>query len=103
MKRLILVVVLAVSLSLILNNVVYAGDEGWYAAGGLLGGLILGAALSDHHHHYAEPVYVYEPCYTPAPVVYTPVYRYDTYTTYSYCTSSFGRTTVYEHDIVHVW
>lgn len=88
MKKLFGVVAVAVILSLGFNTVSYAGDEGWAAAGGLLGGLILGSAISDHHHYYgcghsyAAPVYYSRPVYYHTPYAY-PVYT--PHTTYGGC------------------
>lgn len=75
MKKLIAVAVVVVMLGTV-SGISYAGDEGWAAAGGLLGGLILGSAISHHHthyygcgHYYATPVYYSRPVYHhPAPV-----------------------------------
>lgn len=83
MKKLIAVVLAVVILGTV-SGISYAGDEGWAAAGGLLGGLILGSAISHHHthyygcgHYYATPVYYSRPVYYSYPV-------YPTYTSYSY-------------------
>lgn len=102
---LVLSAVLVLGLVVIGNNNVYAGDEGWYAAGGVLAGLVAGAVISDAarpRYYYREPAYV-RPVYCRPVRYYSPVYRYDTYRNYSYATSPYTSTTVYGHDVVHTW
>lgn len=101
MRILSLVLVAVVVLGLVSGNNAYAGDEGWYAAGGLLAGLVAGAIITDAsrpRYYYAEPA-----CATPVyayPVYHRPVYHYNTYRTYSYA-SPCSTTTVYE--TIHTW
>ena len=101
MKKLSLALAVVIGLSVLTNGVAYAGDEGWYAAGGLLGGLLLGSAISNNNNYYysrpcPQPVYVYEP----APVIYTRPYNYHNR---GYYPSPYGRTTVYERRVVSTW
>ena len=106
MKIVSLVLSVALVLGLVLGGNAYAGDEGWYVAGGFLAGLVTSVILSDMsrpRYYYTEPVYV-RPVYAIRPVrYYRPVYRYDTYRSYSYTTPSYTTATVHEHEIIHTW
>ena len=106
MVSLVLSAVLVLGLVVVVgNNNAYAGDAGWYAAGGLLAGLVAGAIIHDAsrpRYYYTRPCYVRPVCAV-RPVYYRPVYRYDTYRNYSYVTSPYTTATVYEHEVVHTW
>jgi len=106
MKKLSLVMVAVVAIIFVSNNFAYAGhhghhghhgyyyNDGWALAGGLVGGMMLGAAIANNNYYnQPQPIYVYQPApvYPVTPVVY------DTYT------SSFGRTTVYQHEVIRTW
>lgn len=78
MKKLI-AVGLAMVLVISISGVSYAGDEGWAAAGGLLGGLILGSAISHHSHYYGCGHYYATPVYYRRPVYYYPTPVYTSY------------------------
>lgn len=107
MKAVSLVLSVALVFGLVIGNSnAYAGDEGWYAAGGLFAGLVAGAIISDAsrpRYYYADPVYVRPVCAVRPVYCYNPVYRYDTYRSYSYATSPYTSATVHEHEIVHYW
>ena len=98
MKVLSLVLVAVLSLGVILCGEAYARNEGWYIAGGVLAGLATASIISDSRSHCysSRPVYV-------RPVSYhRPVYRYDSYYTYSYPTY-YSTSSVYDHEVVRVW
>ena len=84
MKKLIAVVCASFILSPVLCRTLSAKDEGWYAAGGLLGGLLVGSAIAHSHVEYyppAQPVYYAPPCPVYSYPVYQPPVR-RTYRTY---------------------
>lgn len=78
MKKIIAIVVIIGLASILPVQNSYAGDEGWAAAGGLVGGLILGSALSSRPTYYYDsyPSYYSYSSY--------PVYTYPAYSTYGY-------------------
>lgn len=79
MKKLFAVVTAVMILNIGLSGISYARNEGWYAAGGLLGGLVLGAALSSRPYYYGSPYYYGGPGYYAAPVYYYPRPYYYSY------------------------
>lgn len=87
MKKLVTLVLAILMLGTGFSGISYAGDEGWAAAGGLLGGMILGAAIADSSrpvYYYPRPVYYSQPVYYGYPRAYAyPVYPTYTTTTYS--------------------
>lgn len=92
MKKIVALGTVVLMLSTVFSGVSYARDEGWYAAGGLLGGLILGSAItaSSRPYYYPAPAYYSRPGY-----YYQGAYAYPVYPTCSTTYTTYYPSTTY--------